>query len=275
MRRNWKAHHNRKGKRAVKFEKYHGIGNYYLVYDCQKNTEELDGEMIRKVCDRNFGVGSDGILAGPYIEDGEFAVRVFNPDGSEAKRAGNGIRIFAKYLKDAGYTLSERLNIRTKGGKVQVRFLNADGTRIQADMGKLSFSSKEVGLVGEPREALGEKMVFGPSSYDCSCVSMGNTHCVIPMAEISREKVCKIGAFSERSDYFEDRVNTQIMKVLDKNNIQIEIFERGVGYTLASGTSSCAAAGVAFRLGLADSDVMVHMPGGKLWIQIDLSLIHI
>ena len=227
----------------MKFEKYHGIGNDYLVYDCQKNTEELDGEMIRKVCDRNFGVGSDGILAGPYIEDGEFAVRVFNPDGSEAKRAGNGIRIFAKYLKDAGYTLSERLNIRTKGGKVQVRFLNADGTRIQADMGKLSFSSKEAGLVGEPREALGERMVFGQSSYDCSCVSMGNTHCVIPMTEISREKVCKIGAFSERSEYFEDRVNTQIMKVLDKNNIQIEIFERGVGYTLASGTSSCGGSG--------------------------------
>ena len=90
----------------MKFEKYHGIGNDYLVYDCQKNTEELDADKIRKICDRNFGVGSDGILAGPYIEDGDFAVRVFNPDGSEAKRAGNGIRIFAKYLKDAGYTLS-------------------------------------------------------------------------------------------------------------------------------------------------------------------------
>ena len=250
-------------------EKYHGLGNDYLVYDCQKNTEELDADKIRKICDRNFGVGSDGILAGPYIEDGEFAVRVFNPDGSEAKRAGNGIRIFAKYLKDAGYTLSERLTIRTKGGKVQVRFLNADGTRIQADMGKLSFSSKDAGLAGEAREALREKMVFVQKEYDCSCASMGNTHCVIPMAEISREKVCTIGAFSERSAYFGDRVNTQIMKVLDKNNIQIEIFERGVGYTLASGTSSCAAAGVAYKLGMIDSDVMVHMPGGKLWIQID------
>lgn len=259
----------RKGKRAVKFEKYHGIGNDYLVYDCQKNTEELDADKIRKICDRNFGVGSDGILAGPYIEDGDFAVRVFNPDGSEAKRAGNGIRIFAKYLKDAGYTLSERLNIRTKGGNVQVRFLNADGTRIQADMGRLSFSSKDAGLVGETREALREKMVFGQKEYDCSCVSMGNTHCVIPMDEISREKICKIGAFSERSEYFHDRINTQIMKVLDKNNIQIEIFERGAGYTLASGTSSCAAAGAAYRLEMIDSDVMVHMPGGKLWIQID------
>ena len=89
------------------------------------------------------------------------------------------------------------------------------------------------------------------------------------MDEISREKICKIGAFSERSEYFHDRINTQIMKVLDKNNIQIEIFERGAGYTLASGTSSCAAAGAAYRLGMIDSDVMVHMPGGKLWIQID------
>ena len=253
----------------MQFVKYHGTGNDYLVYDCQKNKEELDAEKIFKICNRNFGVGADGVLVGPYFEDGEYALKIFNPDGSEAKRAGNGIRIFARYLRDAGYTMSERIYIKEKGARVEVRFLNGEGTRIQAEMGKLSFSSGDAGLYGEEREAVNQFLTFGDDLYKCTCVSMGNTHCVIPMEHVSKEKICEIGTYSERSKYFQDRINTQIMQVMDKSNIRIEIFERGAGYTLASGTSSCAAAGAAFKLGLVDSDVMVHMPGGKLWIQID------
>lgn len=253
----------------MRFEKYHGIGNDYLVYDCQKNKEILNPQQIRKICNRNFGVGSDGLLVGPYIENGEFGVGIFNPDGSEAEGGGNGLRIFAKYLKDAGYTFNERLTLNTKGGKVNVRFLNQDGTRIQTDMGRLSFSSLDVGMTGKEREVVGEELTFGESSYFCTCASIGNPHCVIPVEEVSREAVCRIGKFSENAEYFQERVNTQIMKVMDRNNIEIEIYERGVGYTLASGTGSCAAAGAAYKLGLISSDVMVHMPGGKLWIQID------
>ena len=128
----------------MEFVKYQGIGNDYLVYDVMKNKEELNKEQIKKICDRNFGVGADGILAGPYIdEEKKIRVRVFNSDGSEAERAGNGIRIFARYLKDAGYTLSERLTLETAGGSVKVRFLNDDGSRIQADMGKMSFGEEQ------------------------------------------------------------------------------------------------------------------------------------
>lgn len=253
----------------MKFEKYHGIGNDYLVYDCIENKEVLSTRQIRKICSRNFGIGSDGVLMGPYTEDGEFGVRIFNPDGSEADGGGNGIRIFAKYLKDAGYTLSERLSLNTRGGKVNVRFLNQDGTRIQTDMGQISFDSRDVGMSGDKREAVDELLMFGGSEYLCTCASIGNPHCVILADEVSREKICKIGKYSEKSSYFSAGVNTQLMKVLDRNNIQIEIFERGAGYTLASGTSGCAAAGAAFRLGLTGSDVMVHMPGGRLWVQID------
>ena len=185
-------------------------------------------------------MGSDGILAGPYIEDGDFAVRVFNPDGSEAKRAGNGIRIFAKYLKDAGYTLSERLEYQNKRRKCAGALPQRRRHKDPGGYGKTVLFQQRRRPCGETREALREKMVFGQKEYDCSCVSMGNTHCVIPMDEISREKICKIGAFSERSEYFHDRINTQIMKVLDKNNIQIEIFERGAGYTCIRHQQLCS-----------------------------------
>ena len=122
----------------MEFVKYQGIGNDYLVYDVIKNEKVLTREQIKKICDRNFGVGADGILVGPYLdEEKKIRVRVFNSDGSEAERAGNGIRIFARYLKDAGYTLSERLTLETAGGSVKVRFLNDDGSRIQA--GKNEF----------------------------------------------------------------------------------------------------------------------------------------
>ena len=241
----------------MEFVKYQGIGNDYLVYDVIKNEKVLTREQIKKICDRNFGVGADGILAGPYLdEEKKIRVRVFNSDGSEAERAGNGIRIFARYLKDAGYTLSERLTLETAGGSVKVRFLNDDGSRIQADMGKMSFGEEKTVTLGEER-------------YSAFIASIGNPHCVIPAETIDREKVCKLGKKIAESNMFKNGINVMLLQVEDKNNLNIEIFERGAGYILASGTCSCAAAAVAYKKGWVGQDVMVHMPGGKLWIQID------
>ena len=253
----------------MEFYKYHSLGNDYLVYDVQKNTEELTEEKISRICSRNFGIGSDGIVAGPYMKDGKMYVRVFNPDGTETEQGGNAVRIFAHYLKVCDYTKRESLVLYTKSGEVEIRYLNREGTRIQMTMGCLSFSSRKIGLSGPEREAVHEYFNFGGEEYDCTCVSVGNPHCVIIMDQIDREKICRIGKYSECAPYFPERINTQIVKIQDKNNIRIETFERGVGYTLSSATGSCAAAGAAFRLGLIDSDVMVHMPGGKLWTQID------
>lgn len=253
----------------MEFYKYHSLGNDYLVYDCQKNKEGLDADKIIKVCTRKFGIGADGIVAGPYMEGNKIYVKVYNPDGTETEQGGNAVRIFAHYLKCTGQIQRERFHLYTKSGEVEIRYLNSDGTRIQMTMGKLSFDSEKLGLSGPKREAVHEYFNFGGEEYDCTCVSVGNPHCVIITDEISRGKVCEIGKYSECADYFPERTNTQIVKILDKNNIQIEIFERGVGYTLSSATSSCAAAGAALRQGLIDSDVMVHMPGGKLWTQID------
>jgi diaminopimelate epimerase len=250
------------------FEKYHGLGNDYLVYDCNKNKEVLTKEKIKLICHRNFGVGSDGILVGPILDNGHIKVKIYNPDGSEAEKSGNGVRIFSKYLKDAGYITSEQFTLSTLGGDVEVSFLNKKGTTLKVSMGRLSFESDKIGVLGNKRKLVNIPLVFNSKEYLCTCVSIGNPHCVIPMDSISKEKVCDIGKYSETAEYFPNRINTQIVKVINRNNIQIEIYERGAGYTLASGSSSCAAAGAMYKLGLVDSNVNVQMPGGTLKIEI-------
>ena len=136
-------------------------------------------------------------------------------------------------------------------------------------MGKASFWSDEVPVTGERREVINEDMVFGNTLYPATCVSVGNPHCVIPMREISKPLVCKIGNFSEMARYFPERVNTEIMRVDDENQISIETYERGAGYTMATGTGACAAAAVAYKLGMTGNKVVVHMPGGDLQVEID------
>ena len=216
-----------------------------------------------------MGLGSDGILEGPILGEKHMAVRIWNPDGSIAQKSGNGVRIFAKYLKDAGYVQKKKYELLTDGGEVEITYLNEDGSRLRVSMGKLSFWSDEVPVTGERREVINEDMVFGRTLYPVTCVSVGNPHCVIPMREISKNIVCKIGDYSECAKYFPHRINTQIMKVIDKENIAIEIYERGAGYTLASGTGACAAAAVAHKLGMTNNKVIVHMPGGDLQVEVE------
>ncbi len=254
------------------FKKYHGLGNDYLVYDCLKNEAQPTGPMIKAVCDRNFGLGSDGMLIGPVMQNGMPSVRIFNPDGSEAEKSGNGVRIFSAYLRDAGYVTGDSFDLMTLGGIVNVAFLDEAGRTMRVSMGRLSFDSADIGAVDTPKTLVDVPLEFGGKEYRCTCVSIGNPHCVIPMDEISKERICEIGQYSETAKYFPNHINTQIVKVLDRNNIQIEIFERGAGYTLASGSSSCAAAGAVYKLGLADSQIKVHMPGGMLNIEVQPSM---
>lgn len=251
----------------IVLEKYHGLGNDYLVFDPNKNELELNEANVKMICNRNVGLGSDGILEGPLL--GEYlAVKIWNPDGSVAEKSGNGVRIFAKYLKDAGYVQKKNYELMTDGGIVEITYLNEEGSRLRISMGKLSFVSEEIPVIGERREVINEDMVFGNNLYPATCVSVGNPHCVIPMQEISKELVCKIGVHSESARYFPERVNTEIMKVTDRNNIAIETYERGAGYTMATGTGACAAAAVAYKLGLTENKMLVHMPGGDLQVEI-------
>ncbi len=252
----------------ITLERYHGLGNDYLVFDPNKNELDLNVKNVKMLCDRNMGLGSDGILEGPFIGEKQMSLRIWNPDGSIAEKSGNGVRIFAKYLKDAGYAQKKNYKLLTDGGLVEITYLNEDGSRLRISMGKLSFMSDEIPVIGERREVINEDMVFGNTLYPATCVTIGNPHCVIPMREISKPLVCKIGNFSETARYFPERVNTEIMQVIDNTNIAIETFERGAGYTMATGTGACAAAGVAYKLGLTGNKVIVHMPGGELQIEI-------
>lgn len=249
-------------------EKYHGLGNDYLVFDPNKNEWKLTQKNVRMICDRHFGVGSDGILEGPILEKENMKVKIWNPDGSIAEKSGNGVRIFAKYLKDAGYVQKTQVMLSTLGGETEVQYLNEEGTRMKASMGKVSFWSDEIPVTGLRREVVNETMIFGKIPYRVTCATIGNPHCVIFLDEISKDLVCRIGKNSEGACYFPEKVNTQIMKVIDRQNIEIEIYERGAGYTLASGSSGCAAAAAAYKQGLTDSKMYVRMPGGVLEIEI-------
>jgi diaminopimelate epimerase len=254
---------------TIKFEKYHGLGNDYLVYDLVTNKYELNEKQISLLCNRNFGFGSDGILFGPiYDKDNRLSVKIFNPDGKEAEKSGNGIRIFSKFLKDFGYVKTNKFNLLTLGGEVNVEFINNEGTLIKVFMGKTTFLSKEIPVDGENREVINERMTFNEVEYSVTCVSIGNPHCVIPIQNITKQKAIDLGPFVENSHHFPNKINMQLLEVIDRNNIKIEIYERGAGYTLASGSSSCAAASVAYKLGMVDDNVVVHMPGGNLEIEI-------
>ncbi len=252
----------------VVLEKYHGIGNDYLVFDPNKNTLKLSEANVRLICDRHFGVGSDGVMEGPFLGEGRMGMRIWNPDGSLAENGGNGVRVFAKYLKDAGYVQKQHVTLQAGSEDVEVWYLNEEGTRLKTSMGKVSFRSSQIPVTGPDREVVNETMIFGKIPYKVTCVTIGNPHVVIFLDEISKDMVCRIGKNSECAEYFPKKVNTQIMKVIDRSHIRIEIYERGAGYTLASGSCGCAAAAAAYRQGLTDSKLYVHMPGGTLEVEI-------
>ena len=255
------------------FYKYHGLGNDYLVIDPARFSLTLNRESVRLICDRNYGVGSDGILYGPLrAEDGSIRVRIFNPDGSEAEKSGNGLRIFARYLVEAGYVTSPDFQIDTKGGRVLVHLDAPDGRLMTVSMGILTFDSESIPVKGPKREVLLEPLEVNDQVVKICAVSIGNPHCVVVRDIIDRNLALALGPLIEGHSLFPCRTNVQFMKVLDRQNIQIEIWERGAGYTLASGSSSCAAAGVAFKLGYCDPDVRVHMPGGTLDVSISTNL---
>jgi diaminopimelate epimerase len=252
----------------IDFKKYHGLGNDYLVIDPNVRDFAMTQANIRLICDRNFGVGSDGILYGPAFEGGTAALRIFNPDGSEAEKSGNGLRIFAKYLVEKQYVKSKTFQIKTLGGIVDVQVQDKTANLIRINMGKVTFISNEIPVAGERREVVNEPLDINGTPYNVTCLSIGNPHCVIPMAEVSEQIARALGPHVENHKQFPNRINLQIVRVIDRANIDIRIWERGAGYTLASGSSSCAAAAASHRLGLVDNDITVHMPGGTLRIEI-------
>ena len=249
--------------------KYHALGNDYIVMTPADVSSPLSEHQVRVICHRNFGVGSDGILLGPLPSTkARFGLRIFNPDGSEAEKSGNGLRIFSRFLHDQNLVGGEEFTIDTPGGIVRATVLpGAD--RVNVEMGQVSFSSERIPVTGSKREVLDETLRAGDRDFRFCAATIGNPHCVLPLPEISAELARRYGPLIETHPNFPRRTNVQFLKVLDRNRIQIEIWERGAGYTLASGSSSSAAAAVAHKLGLCDRSITVQMPGGDISIEIE------
>ena len=256
------------------FFKYHALGNDYLVIDPTRSPFEPTSLAVMALCDRHHGVGSDGVLLGPLPVPGDpaaFGLRIFNPDGSEAEKSGNGLRIFARYLLEAGHCTTSGARIHTLGGVALVHFLAPDGSLVQVDMGVPDFRAEAIPFAGIPaqQEAVGVPLALPEGALIITALSVGNPHCVLFPASVTPEEVQRLGPQVEHHPHFPQRVNVQLVQVLDRKRIRIEIWERGAGYTLASGSSSCAAAAACRRLGRVDDRVQVVMPGGVIDLTFD------
>ena len=252
------------------FVKSHGLGNDYIVLDQAQLSRPLTPEAVRTICDYHFGVGSDGILLVVPGTEADFGVRIFNPDGSEAEKSGNGIRILAKFLYDHGYAPRPELTISTLGGHVRAR-LELDGDRVRmitAEMGRATFVSTEIPVAGPRREVVRETLAVDDQRLTVTCVSVGNPHCVIFTDTLDVDEVKRLGPKIERHPSFPNRINVQFAKLLGRDRVSILIWERGAGYTLASGTSSCAVAAACVKNGLTDRTVTIESPGGALAVSI-------
>ncbi len=252
------------------FVKSHALGNDYIVLDQAQLSWPLTPVAVRQICDVHYGVGSDGILLLTAGNGSDFGVRIFNPDGGEAEKSGNGLRILAKFLYDHGYTEKPEFTVSTPGGTVRAS-LHLDQGRvaaITADMGRATFLSSEIPVAGPRREVVRESLAVGDRRLTVTAVSVGNPHCVIFTDTLDPDEVRRLGPAIEHHESFPNRINVQFAKVMGRDRVSILIWERGAGYTLASGTSSCAVAVAGVKHGLTDRRVMIESPGGELAVSV-------
>jgi diaminopimelate epimerase len=244
------------------FVRSHGLGNDYLVMDPARLGFELTPACVRLICHRNLGVGSDGILMVDKNAEADFAVRIFNPDGSEAEKSGNGLRIFSKFLYDHGYTNKTEFTIHTLGGLVNVCLIleKSRVVAVRVDMGRAIIDKNLI------------RLEIGRQMLGITSLSVGNPHCVTIVDDLEKIDLLKLGPLIENHKAFPNRTNVQFAQVIDRANVRTRIWERGAGHTLASGSSACAVATACFDRNLVDDRVTVQMDGGNLTIEIDKDL---
>src|SRR5229473_1095642 len=240
--------------------KYQALGNDYLVLDLPAALDRVV-EVLPELCDRHRGLGSDGLLA---FDPAAMTVRIFNPDRSEAQKSGNGLRIAAAHAV-LEHGAGERFELRTPGGPNPVRIINRDGAQVvsEVDIGRPSFRAADLPATfdGEPDRV---HLDTPAGSVEAMLVSVGNPHCVVFAQPVTMERCLELGPHLERHPAFPERTNVQLFEVVDRGHVRVEIWERGAGYTLASGTSASAVAAACMRRGLVDDQVTVAMPGGDL-----------
>ena len=256
----------------IPFAKGHGLGNDYLVMNEADLPYPLTEGAIVRICDRNWGVGSDGILLVVPSSRADFGVRILNPDGSEAEKSGNGLRILAKYLWDHGLAGQDVFTVETLGGIVECRCHVQNGRMnfVTVEMGMATFQAPEIPMAGVDGEAVAVPLQLPDRpTLTVTAVSVGNPHCVVFVDRLDEGECRRLGPLIERHSAFPSRTNVQFAKVLGRDAVEILIWERGAGYTLASGSSSCGVAAAAVRNGLCDhGPVTIRMPGGVLVVEV-------
>ena len=255
----------------MKFTKMHGIGNDYVYMDCTKEKLENPEELARLVSDRHKGIGADGLILIQSSEEADFEMAMYNADGSYGKMCGNGIRCVAKYVYDNGLTDKTELKIVSGGAVKYLKLLVKNGQvdKVRVNMGEPVLEPEKIPVIGRGEALVGETVVVDNQVYEMTCVSMGNPHAVVFLDDVEHLKLEELGPKFENHERFPDRVNTEFVRRIDRKNLQMRVWERGSGETMACGTGACATAVAAVLNGLAERDVTVHLLGGSLEISWD------
>lgn len=254
----------------MKFTKMHGLGNDYVYVNCFEETVDNPAEVSIKVSDRHFGIGSDGLVLIKPSDIADFRMDMFNADGSQAEMCGNAIRCVGKYVYDHGMTEKESISVETLAGIKYLDFTIEDGkvTWITVDMGEPELKASLVPVISHNERVIDEHIHAAGIDWKMTCVSMGNPHCVIfidePVMEFPLEK---IGPDFECHERFPRRINTEFIEVLDRKNVNMRVWERGSGETLACGTGACASTVAAILNGYTEDEITLHLRGGDLKVR--------
>ncbi len=257
----------------MKFTKMHGCGNDYIYVDGAKEQvrQEQKPEIVKRLSDRHFGIGGDGVIFINPSTEADFEMEMYNMDGSRAEMCGNGIRCVAKFVYDEGLTDKTSISVISCGKIKYLDLFVEDGkvSTVKVNMGTPILKSADIPVISDADEVIGERIEVEDKIYEMTCVSMGNPHAVIFMDDVSSLSLEKIGPFFENHVRFPKRINTEFVKVLDEENVEMRVWERGTGETLACGTGACAVTVACVLNGLTKEQVTVKLLGGNLQIQWD------
>lgn len=257
----------------MKFTKMHGCGNDYVYVDGAKEhiPQEEKPELVKRLSDRHFGIGGDGVIFINPSGEADFEMEMYNMDGSRAEMCGNGIRCVAKFVYDKGLTDKTSISIISCGKIKYLELTVSEGkvSSVQVNMGAPILRAEEIPVVSERQEIIGESIEVGGQIYEMTCVSMGNPHAVVFLQDMAELEIEKLGPLFENHQRFPKRINTEFVKILDEETIEMRVWERGTGETLACGTGACAATVAAILNGLTKDSVTVKLLGGNLQIRWD------
>ena len=255
----------------MKFTKMHGCGNDYIYVDGAQEQipAEKKPEAVRRLSDRHFGIGGDGVIFINPSKEADFEMEMYNADGSRAEMCGNGIRCVAKYVFDKHLTNQKELDI-ISAGKVKHIILtveNGEAILAKVNMGRPELASELIPVLSEHETVINEEIIVQGNPYHMTCVSMGNPHAVIFMDDVKGLQIEQIGPYFEQHERFPKRINTEFVKVIDRQNVEMRVWERGTGETLACGTGCCATVTACVLNGLTDRKITVHLLGGDITVE--------